>query len=179
MSFALFYGDASHSSTMECHKKHTQSVEDVLNSEEDFETFAKALRKCGLWSALQTEKPLTLFAPTNDAFKECVRQYGLDSVFRLLSDERLTNILKYHIVPTDLTPEHISDVRYPPGEEMETALNGNVLVLGSEHRDIKIRSNLASSRDIDVTSCFECEHKHFIYRINGVLMPSAFSTDKL
>lgn len=59
-------------------------------------TFVRVLEAAGLTSALQVEGPLTVFAPTEEAFAKLAAG-ELDA---LLADrEKLAGILGYHVIP--------------------------------------------------------------------------------
>jgi len=65
-----------------------------------FNTLATALTEAGLVETLQGEGPLTVFAPTDEAFAKLPE----GTVESLLKDkEDLTNILLYHVVSGNVT----------------------------------------------------------------------------
>lgn len=73
-----------------------QTIAEIAAGSPDFSTLAGLLQAAGLAEMLASEGPLTLFAPTNDAFA-AVPQPILDY---LASDaDALRRVLAYHIVP--------------------------------------------------------------------------------
>lgn len=73
------------------------SMLDVLALDGRFSTLLAALEVTGLDSALSGTDPLTLFAPTDEAFGELLAQLGIGAE-ELLNDPNLPNILLYHVV---------------------------------------------------------------------------------
>lgn len=69
---------------------------DLVKSDPQFETLTAVLKKAGLDVVLDEGGPFTVFAPTDNAFK----QLPESTLKELLSDEgisQLTSILKYHV----------------------------------------------------------------------------------
>ncbi len=62
-----------------------------------FATLLKAVKAAGLVDALSGEKPLTVFAPTDDAFAKLDKDL-LASLLKPENKEKLASILKYHVV---------------------------------------------------------------------------------
>ncbi|XP_066293859.1 transforming growth factor-beta-induced protein ig-h3-like isoform X2 [Branchiostoma lanceolatum] len=73
----------------------TQTLADVLDGNETFSILVKALRQADLITALQADGPLTIFAPTNDAFKR-IADDTLDNLLK--NTEALIKVLKHHVV---------------------------------------------------------------------------------
>ena len=64
-----------------------------------FSILVEAVLAANLQDALSATGPLTVFAPTNDAFAQLVAQLNLSKEALLASGPLLTDILKYHVVP--------------------------------------------------------------------------------
>jgi uncharacterized surface protein with fasciclin (FAS1) repeats len=62
-----------------------------------FKTLAAALKAAGLVDALKGEGPLTVFAPTDEAFAK-LPAGTLDDLLKPENKQKLTAILKYHVV---------------------------------------------------------------------------------
>ncbi|XP_078680434.1 transforming growth factor-beta-induced protein ig-h3-like isoform X1 [Branchiostoma floridae x Branchiostoma belcheri] len=73
----------------------TQTLADLLDGNETFSILVKALRRADLITALQGDGPVTIFAPTNEAFKR-IPDDTLDNL--LENTEALVKVLKHHIV---------------------------------------------------------------------------------
>ena len=76
-----------------------QSIAEIAVGNPDFSTLVEAVTSAGLVDALQGDGPLTVFAPTNEAFAALPQGVLAD----LLGDpEALAQVLLYHVVPGDL-----------------------------------------------------------------------------
>lgn len=64
-----------------------------------FSILVEAVLAANLQDALSATGPLTVFAPTNDAFAQLLAQLNLSKEALLASGPLLTDILKYHVVP--------------------------------------------------------------------------------
>jgi len=73
----------------------TRDIVEVASEDDRFTTLVTAVQAAGLVDALKGDGPLTVFAPTNDAF-DALPDGALDS---LLSDtQALSDVLLYHVV---------------------------------------------------------------------------------
>jgi hypothetical protein len=80
--------------------KYGQSVVAVAKRAGEFSTLISAVEAAGLTALLEGEGPITLFAPTDAAFKE-LPEGTLESL--LADKEKLIAVLKYHLVAGRLT----------------------------------------------------------------------------
>ncbi|WP_127508894.1 fasciclin domain-containing protein [Actinoplanes solisilvae] len=68
-------------------------------------TLVTAVKQAGLVDSLNSADGITVFAPTNDAFKKIPAA----DLKKVLADKKtLTDILTYHVVPGKLTPSDLS-----------------------------------------------------------------------
>jgi len=86
----------------------SENIVDVASANPDFSTLVSAVGRAGLVDALSGDGPLTVFAPTNDAFVDFLTANGL-TADQLLASPDLGNILTYHVVAgavgsADVTP---------------------------------------------------------------------------
>nr|EIF93169.1 hypothetical protein [Streptomyces tsukubensis NRRL18488] len=85
-------------------------------------TLVAAVKQAGLVDTLNNARGITVFAPTNDAFAK-IPKADLDKV---LADKKLlTDILTYHVVGRNLTPEQLANGSF------ETLQKGAVTTSGS------------------------------------------------
>lgn len=68
-------------------------------------TLVTAVKKAGLVDTLNNAQNITVFAPTNDAFKK-IPKADLDKI--LANKAQLTKILTYHVVGQKLTPKQLT-----------------------------------------------------------------------
>lgn len=71
-----------------------------------FGTLIKAIQAAELTDALKGEGPITVFAPTDEAFAK-LPAGTLDELLKPENRERLQAILKLHVVPSKLTAESL------------------------------------------------------------------------
>ena len=73
------------------------NIAEIAMDEGDFGTLLTAVETAGLTSALEGTDPLTVFAPTDDAFAELLIELDMTAT-ELLALENLSDILLYHIL---------------------------------------------------------------------------------
>ncbi|MGW0281716.1 fasciclin domain-containing protein [Streptomyces sp. NPDC002386] len=85
-------------------------------------TLVTAVKKAGLVDTLNNAKDITVFAPTNDAFKK-IPKATLDKV--LADKAQLTKILTYHVVGQKLAPKDLENGSFPTLEKSKLATSGS------------------------------------------------------
>jgi len=71
----------------------------LIRADKNFSKFVELIDKSGLAPSMQAAEEFTVFAPTNDAFKELtVRQY--EALTKPENRDMLTRVLKAHIFPS-------------------------------------------------------------------------------
>jgi uncharacterized surface protein with fasciclin (FAS1) repeats len=101
-------------------------VANAVNSA-DNTTLVAAVKAAGLVSALQGPGPLTVFAPTNDAFKD-LPPGTVQTLLMPANKAQLTAVLTYHVVPGRLDFASLSAlIAQGGGRAMLTTLNGATL----------------------------------------------------
>jgi len=84
-------------------------------------TLVTAVKKAGLVDSLNSANGITVFAPTNDAFKKI----PAGTLNKVLADKKtLTSILTYHVVGGKLTPAQLAGTH-------KTLQGGDLTVTGS------------------------------------------------
>ncbi|MCS0605848.1 fasciclin domain-containing protein [Streptomyces sp. LP11] len=85
-------------------------------------TLVSAVQKAGLVDTLNNAQNITVFAPTNDAFKK-IPKATLDKV---LNDKaQLTKILTYHVVGQKLAPKNLENGSFPTLEKSKLRTSGS------------------------------------------------------
>ncbi len=77
----------------------TQNIVQVAQSLPQFSILVEAVEAAGLAGALSAPGPLTVFAPTNDAFAALLGELGRSKEQLLADTALLTQVLTYHVVP--------------------------------------------------------------------------------
>lgn len=137
------------------------SILQVLSTDARFSALADAVRRAGLERTLSESGPMTLFAPTNEAFDSLAG----DRRDELLGSARLEAVLRYHLIDARL------DRHFLVRSATATTLHGERLQftfdepMGSD-RDQQIYVNGARIAMSDVQAT-----NGIIYPIDEVLSP--------
>lgn len=78
--------------------KKEKDLVDVASGNEDFSTLVAAVKAAGLVDALKGDDPLTIFAPTNDAFAK-LPAGTVEDLLKPENKDKLIAVLTYHVVP--------------------------------------------------------------------------------
>jgi uncharacterized surface protein with fasciclin (FAS1) repeats len=104
-------------------------AKDLLETAQDAGTFTillAAVKATGLAPILTGKGPITLFAPTDDAFSKLPRG-TLEGLFKPENKEKLKDILTYHVVMGRVTSRELLGKRL----EAATAEGGSLLIDGN------------------------------------------------
>jgi len=122
----------------------------------NFTTLLAAVQAAGLEDALRGEGPLTVFAPTDEAFAKL----PAGTLESLLADtEALTNILLYHVAEGKLTAKDVSDRGFV------TTLLGRPLAFTAMRDSVRVNNANVVAADIEATN-------GIIHVIDEVLVPA-------
>lgn len=92
-----------------------------------FETLVAAVKAAGLVEALSGDKPMTVFAPTDEAFAKLPKG-TLEKLLLPENKELLKTILLYHVVPGDVRAEQVVDLKSADtasGQRIAISVNGS------------------------------------------------------
>ncbi|MCX6045649.1 MAG: fasciclin domain-containing protein [Chloroflexi bacterium] len=128
-------------------------VADTLAAAGDFATLVTALQVANLSESLKGSDPVTIFAPTDQAFAALAP--GL-----LDNQDRLAEVLRYHIAATRVTSDSLTS-----GATVKTLL-GNELKVSQEGKIIKVNDATIIATPIQATN-------GVIYVLDKVLLPPA------
>jgi len=132
------------------------TIYDIVEKSSRFDTLQAALDLTGLDDVLDGDGPFTVFAPTDEAFKDLP-----DGVLDALLDNKkaLTDILLYHVVSAEAFSDDLED-----GQRIKTVVGRKVKVDIQKDGDIEI--NDADVIDPDIEAC-----NGVIHVIDKVLIP--------
>ena len=132
-------------------------------------TLVAAVKAAGLAETLAGDGPITVFAPTNEAF-EALPAGTVESLLKPENKEQLTKILLSHVVPAKATSEAamgmISDdggrhnVETASGDTITLGMNGDAIVVFDES------GNVATVTTADVM-----QSNGVVHVIDKVLLP--------
>lgn len=114
------------------------SVADTIARQPELSTLNTLVVRAGLADSLKTAGPITLFAPTNAAFKT-VPAKTMDELSR--DPARLKAVLTYHLVPARLTAAEVrnSSVKTAQGANVAISKAGPIVTVEDavvDHADI-------------------------------------------
>lgn len=130
------------------------TIVDVAESA-GFDSLLAAAERAGLGEALAGEGPLTVFAPTDEAFAEFLGEQSLEDI----PPETLADVLRYHVVADSV----------PAAEVVE--LTTATTLLGSDLRITTEGENVFLNGDTRVTMTDVMASNGIIHVIDQVLMP--------
>merc|ERR1712183_83351 len=133
----------------------SNDIVDLGVADPQFSTLVTAVQAAGLEEALRGEGPLTLFAPTNDAF-DALPEGTLDT---LLADPTgdLANILKYHVLGANAVSSGLS--------------SGDVPTLQGDDLKIEVSESGVKVNDANVIVADVIASIGVVHVIDAVLIP--------
>jgi uncharacterized lipoprotein YbaY len=121
----------------------TQNIYEILQSDSQYSTLVSLIDQARL-KALLVPGPVTLFAPTNDAFAALSQ----DQLAQIQSDPQLlNNVLSYHIVPGRYMAK---DLRAT--QALTTSLPGMTLTIHADAKSVRVNDSLVITADQQTTS---------------------------
>lgn len=123
-------------------------------------TLVAAVKAAGLVDTLNNAQGITVFAPTNDAFKK-IPAATLNSV--LANKAELTKILTYHVVSGRLSPDQLAGTH--------TTLNGGTVTVTGSGTNFTVTGGSASNTASVVCGNVQTANAT-VYIIDSVLMPA-------
>jgi len=134
-----------------------KNIVEVASEAGSFSTLIAAARAAGLAEALSSQGPLTVFAPTDEAFAEL----GTETINELLRPEnkqRLADILKYHVISGRVYSDQALDA-------------GTAETLQGESVDFTLRSGTARVDGAGIVATDIEASNGVIHVIDRVIMP--------
>jgi uncharacterized surface protein with fasciclin (FAS1) repeats len=95
------------------HAEPTNDIVDVAAEAGSFTTLLAAAKAAGLVEALKGEGPMTVFAPTDEAFAN-LPAGTVESLLLPENKDKLTAILLYHVVEGKVTSDKVVDLASAP-----------------------------------------------------------------
>ncbi|MGI9596218.1 MAG: fasciclin domain-containing protein [Acidimicrobiales bacterium] len=135
------------------------TIVDVATEAGSFTTLLAAAEAAGLVETLSGDGPLTVFAPTDDAFAAALEDLGLTAEELLASDD-LSGILTYHVVSGEVLA---ADVVELDGQSVATVNGAEV--------DITVDGETVMVNDATVVTADVTASNGVIHVIDKVLLP--------
>jgi uncharacterized surface protein with fasciclin (FAS1) repeats len=137
-----------------------ENIVAVAQSLPQFSILVEAVVAAGLVDALSAPGPLTVFAPTNDAFVALLAELGVTKDQLLADTTLLTRVLTYHVVPG-----RVLRAQVPVGAAI-TTLQGGTFTVGA---DLAITDSRARRANITATDVFASNG--VIHVVDRVILP--------
>lgn len=108
----------------------TETLTQVVESGDSFNTLEQAIQAAGLEETLNEPGPYTIFAPTDEAFAALPPEV-LDQLLQPENQETLRQVLTYHVVPGSVTSPSITpgDVTTVSGESVAIEDNAGAITV--------------------------------------------------
>ena len=109
-------------------------IVDTAAGNESFSTLVAAVKAAGLVETLKGEGPLTVFAPTNEAFA-ALPEGTVEDLLKPENRDKLTAILTYHVVPGKVMSTDLKDdmmAKTVQGQEVKIDLDNGPMVEGAK-----------------------------------------------
>lgn len=126
----------------------------------EFKTLLTAVKAAGLLDTLNGTNDLTVFAPTDAAFKKISKE-KLDDLLKPENKEKLQSILKYHIISKKVPSEEVLKLN---GKSVKT-LQGSEIAISVKDKNIFL------NKDTKVTPVDIMAKNGVIHVVDTVLMP--------
>jgi len=118
-----------------------KDIVDTAVSAGSFKTLVAAAQAAGLVSVLKGEGPLTVFAPTDEAFKK-LPAGTVENLLKPENKDKLVSILTYHVVPGRVTADKVVGLR------SAKTVNGQELKVSKKDGKVMIDNARVTSTDI-------------------------------
>jgi transforming growth factor-beta-induced protein len=138
-----------------------ETIANIAAGDAQFSTLVDALARVDLVATLQSDGPFTVFAPTNDAFADL----GVD--LSTLSDEDLTEILLYHVIPAEIASTDLQEGKQYASTAAATGPNGAALSVLVE----RMGANVVVNNTANVTTADVDASNGVIHIVDAVIMP--------
>jgi uncharacterized surface protein with fasciclin (FAS1) repeats len=139
-------------------------VVEIATGNEDFSILVAALTAAGLIDPLLEAGPITVFAPTNDAFEALLFNLETTPEALLADVPLLEEVLKYHVVPIPAFSSELAD-----GQILPTLQGGNLTVSIGEY-GVQIVPSGGPAATV-IAADFGTDDGSVVHVIDTVLLP--------
>jgi len=141
-----------------------KNIVEIAQSLPQFSILVDAVVKAGLADALSADGPMTVFAPTNDAFNMLFDQLGVNGVEDLTA-EQLTPVLLYHVVSGKVMAADVT-TSYIPTLNTSAPSSNSVLLYANASKGVQLNGGT------NVTTADVMASNGVIHEIDKVLLPT-------
>lgn len=143
---------------------HPASALEVVQADSRFTILGEAVAAAELAPALNGGAPVTLFAPTNEAFAALLTELGLSKAQLLANKPLLTQVLTYHVLASRVVKAAV-----PPGKAI-TTVQGGIFKIDAAGTALVI--NDGRNRKSNITATDLEAGSSVVHVIDKVLLPA-------
>jgi uncharacterized surface protein with fasciclin (FAS1) repeats len=143
---------------------HPPSTLGVAQSDSRFSILVEAVNAAGLADTLNGPGPLTVFAPTNDAFASLLGELGISKDALLANKPLLTAVLTYHVLPAK-----VEKAAVPVGKAI-TTVQGGIFKIDTVGTNLVITDG--RNRKSTITSADVEASNGVVHVVDKVLLPA-------
>ncbi|MGG6266354.1 fasciclin domain-containing protein [Leptolyngbya sp. AN03gr2] len=136
--------------------RQTNTIVDIAAANPNFSTLVTALKAAGLTGTLSGNTPLTVFAPTNQAFA-ALPKGTLEALLKPENRATLRKVLTYHVVPGAVESRTLRSGRV-------ASVEGNPVTIAVNRNQIQVNNARVTSADVRARN-------GVIHVIDRVLLP--------
>jgi len=135
-----------------------KDIVDTAVSAGSFKTLVAAVQAAGLVDALKGQGPLTVFAPTDEAFKK-LPAGTVENLLKPENKDKLIAVLTYHVVPGRVTAGEVVNLN------SAKTLNGHSLKISARDGKVMVDGARVTATDIMASN-------GVIHVIDSVVLPN-------
>jgi len=134
-----------------------KDIVEIAASAGSFKTLVAAVKAAGLVDTLKGKGPLTVFAPTDEAFAK-LPAGTVETLLKPENKDKLIAILTYHVVPGRVTASEVVNLNSAP------TVNGRRLDINAQNGKVMVENARVVQTDIMATN-------GVIHVIDAVMLP--------
>lgn len=135
-----------------------KDIVDTAASAGSFKTLVAAVQAAGLVDALKGQGPLTVFAPTDEAFKK-LPAGTVENLLKPENKDKLVAVLTYHVVPGRVTASEVVNL------DSAKTINGRSLKISASDGKVMVDNARVTATDIIASN-------GVIHVIDSVVLPN-------
>ena len=145
-------------------RKRTGDIVEVAAGNKSFRTLVAAVKAAGLVDKLKSKGPLTVFAPTDEAFAKLPKG-TLQSLLKPENKKKLISILTYHVIPGRVLAKNVK--------------SGRVKTLNGSSFEIKVsKGEVSVNKATRVVATDVMASNGVIHVVDAVIMPPSSSSSR-
>ena len=135
-----------------------KDIVDTAASAGSFKTLVAAVQAAGLVDALKGQGPLTVFAPTDEAFNK-LPAGTVENLLKPENKDKLIAVLTYHVVPGRVTAGEVANLA------SDKTINGRSLIISARDGKVMVDGARVTATDIMASN-------GVIHVIDSVVLPN-------